>query len=288
VCPCGAGGDPEGPPHLVVRAPGCDQRHDFSLTVGQRRVRDGGRPRHAAILPSLVRGIHSSVGVTLGVTARLRAKLRAGWRHEGAAVRDRGAHRHSDGRRPVARRRARLGGRGVGCRCGGRADPADRRHGAQPLARRRRRRCDRARRDRRGAHPRRTAGRSDRRVDDVRWCGARGVGGRSGATGASPPRRARTAYRAPLWRGRSRGGVGRATRARRPRRRSGRGDRPCGRDRRGLDCRCRPVGAHGRAPAGDDSRGGRGAVRDVERREPLRRPRVWRGRRAGIPCVGWR
>ena len=26
---CGTGGDPEGAPHLVVRAPGGDQRHDF-------------------------------------------------------------------------------------------------------------------------------------------------------------------------------------------------------------------------------------------------------------------
>ena len=68
VCPRRPGGDPEGAPHLVVRAPGRDQRHNLALADGQRRLRDGVRPRHGAILPSLVRVIHSSRGVTRGVT----------------------------------------------------------------------------------------------------------------------------------------------------------------------------------------------------------------------------
>ena len=62
-------------------------------------------------------------------------------------------------------------------------------------------------------------------------------------------------------------------RARRPRRRAGRRDHPCGREGRGLGCRRRPVGADGRAPARDGFRGRGGAVGDVERRERLRRTR---------------
>ena len=46
VCLCRPGGDPERAPHLVVRAPGRDQRDHFALAVGQRRLGCGGRPRH--------------------------------------------------------------------------------------------------------------------------------------------------------------------------------------------------------------------------------------------------
>ena len=60
-------GDSQRVSHLVVRAPGRDERHDLALPVGQRSLGCDGRSRHVAILPSLDRVIHSSRGVSPGV-----------------------------------------------------------------------------------------------------------------------------------------------------------------------------------------------------------------------------
>ena len=79
----------------------------------------------------------------------------------------------------LARRRERLGRRGLGGGCGDRPRPARRLDGPVTAAGGRRRRRDRARCDRLGARPRRVPRRSDRRADDVRRRSARGVGRRT-------------------------------------------------------------------------------------------------------------